>query len=161
VSTTKSAGLTLLELLLVTVIILALVTISTPLFKRTFEDLRLTSCTKDMAEIMRFCQERAVFERTPYRISIDIANKGYKIYLYSDDDEEFRSIKGRWGKRFRVPDSIEIETEQESIDFSPDGTLTSTLIYLTNREEKIHTISTEGRSSFIKVYDYEFDPEQE
>jgi len=154
------AGFTLIELLLVAVIILALVTISTPQFKRTFEDLRLTSCAKDISVIVRFCQERSVFERSPYKILIDIDNKTYRIYTYNQDKDSFEPIEGRWGKRFRISDSIDIETEEEELDFSPDGTITPTLIYLTNKEDKTHTILVEGSTGLIKVYDHKFDPEK-
>ncbi|NQT95822.1 MAG: prepilin-type N-terminal cleavage/methylation domain-containing protein [Candidatus Omnitrophica bacterium] len=156
----NSSGFTLLELLLVAVIILALVTISTPLFKRTYEDLRLTSSAKDISVIMQFCRERAIFERIPYRFLLNIDKKNYKILRQEEDEDDFEAIQGRWGKTFKISEAIEIEADEEAIDFLPDGNITPALIYLTNRDEVTHTVSTESATGLIKVYDYKFEPEE-
>ena len=150
----KKYGFTLLELLLVTIIILALVSISTPLFRNTYEDLKLTSTARDMASIIRLCYEKAVFERQPYRLKIDTDNNSYRIFTESEEDGEFKPLRDRWGRTFRTGNSIVISTEQEDIDFSPGGYTSSSYIYLTNREGNVATISIEANTGSAKIYDY-------
>ncbi|MFH1867807.1 MAG: prepilin-type N-terminal cleavage/methylation domain-containing protein [Candidatus Omnitrophota bacterium] len=146
-------GFTLLELMLVSVIILAMVAISTPLFRRTYEDLKLTTTVKDISMLMQFCREKAVFERRPYRISLDINQKTYQA-LVEEDDEEFKPLKSRWGRLFRIPGGIDIETSLEKIDFSPSGKPTPAVVYLTNNKNVTHTIFIESNTGRIRVYDY-------
>lgn len=147
-------GFTLLELMLVAVIILALVTISIPLFKRTYEDLRLTSSAKEIAAIMQFCRERAVFERRTFVLNIDTDKMSYQIFTEDEDKKEPLPLKSRWGRIFRIPDGIDVEVDEERIDFLPDGSTTPALIYLTNKEGKAFTISIEQGTGLVSVYDY-------
>ena len=145
-------GFTLIELVLVTVIILAIVAISTPQFKRTYDDLKLTTSVKEMAAILRFLRERTVFERKNYTLVIDINNRSYRAFI-KDKDEELKTLKSKWGRNFKLSDNIDIETESEEIEFSPDGGATAALLYLTNKENSTQTIIIE-ETGHIRVYDY-------
>lgn len=150
----SGAGFTLLELMLVAVIMLVLVTISTPLFKRTYEDLRLTSSAKEIASVMRFCRERAIFERKTFILNIDTEKKTYQVFAEDEDNEEPLPLKSRWGRIFRIPDGIDVEVDVKEIDFFPDGSTTPVSIYLTNKEGKAFTILIERDTGFVRVYDY-------
>lgn len=155
----ERAGFTLLELMLVAVIILALVTVSTPLLKKTYEDLRFTSCAKEAAAVMRFCRERAIFERRIFRINIDSDNKTYQVLAEDEDKHKLAPLRSRWGRIFRLPDAINVEADEKEIDFFPDGTTTPTLVYLTNKEGEAFTISIEPETGFVRVYDYKKEEE--
>ena len=150
----NGAGFTLLELMLVAVIILALVTVSTPLFKKTYEDLRLTSCAKEAAAVMRFCRERAIFERRIFRINIDSDKKTYQALAEEEDKQELVPLKSRWGRIFRLPDAIDVKAGEKEIDFFPDGTTTPALVYFTNKKGEGLTVSIEPDTGFVRVHDY-------
>jgi len=149
----RLSGFTLIELMLVTVIILALVSLSTPLFKRTFEDIKLETSAREMASVINFLHERAVFERTPYRLEIDTENSSYQALKKGEEENRFEALKERWGRVFKVPSGIEIESETDTIDFLPNGIATSALINLTNRDEKTKTISLKANTGSVSVYD--------
>ena len=147
-------GFTLLELMLVSVIVLAMVAVSTPLFKRTYEDLKLTSSAKEMAALIHFCRERAVFERRHYLFSLDTDKKTYRALVEDEEREEFLPLKSRWGRIFKLADDIAIETDVERIEFSAGGRPTPAVIYLTNNKDVTHTILVEKNTGRIRVYDY-------
>lgn len=150
----ERAGFTLLELTLVAVIILALVTISAPLFKRTYEDLRLTSSVKEIACVMQFCRERAVFERRNFRLNVNPDKKTYQVLAEDEDKGKLLPLRSRWGRVFRIPDSIDVEADKDTVDFFPNGTTTPILLYLTNKEGQVFTILIEQDIGLVRVYDY-------
>ncbi len=140
--------------MLVAAIILALVVLSTPLFRRTYEDLRITTSAKNIAYIANFCRERAVFERIKYRLTIDIDNNLYQISVEDEGDNTFKPLKERWGRPFKIPDGIEVKADKATIDFLPDGDTNSVTVYLTNKENRTIAVSIEAGTGSIKVYDY-------
>jgi len=145
---------TLLELMLVAAIILALVLLSTPIFRRTYEDLQLTTSAKNIAYMANFCRERAVFERIDYRLNIDTDNNVYQISVRNEEDNTFKPLKEKWGRSFRIPNGIEVKTDKEAIDFSPEGDTNSFTIYLTNKENKTIVVSIKAGTGSIRIYDY-------
>ena len=140
--------------MLVAAIIFALVALSTPLFKRTYEDLRLTTSAKNIAYMALFCRERAVFERRDYRLIIDIDNNLYRISVKDEEDNTFKPLRERWGRPFSIPDGIEVKADKRIIDFPPDGDTDSVIIYFTNKENKTIAVSIKAGTGSIKVYDY-------
>lgn len=151
-----NSGFTLLELMLVAVIILCLVALSTPLFKRTYEELKLTSSAREINAILNFCREKTIFERRPHEFRIDADKGSYRIFTESENEKEkeLKPLSGRWGRTFTIPKGISLETEAEEISFSPGGSATPAVIYLSNSEGKNRTIEIEGPTGYIKVYDY-------
>lgn len=137
-----------------TAIILTLVALSTPFFKRTYEDLKLSSSAKRIAYTANFLRERAVFERRYYRLVIDTENNLYKIYAEDKDENTFKPLKERWGRSFKIPYEIKVKTDTTAADFSPDGNADFTSIYLTNREGKTLAVSLEPGTGSVKVNDY-------
>jgi Tfp pilus assembly protein FimT len=140
--------------MLVAIIISALVLISTPLFKRTYEDLKLTAQSKDLAGMLEFCRQKAIFERRAYRLTLNKDKRYYQVLAEDEEGLRFRPPESRWGKPIRFTDGIDIRAEKEEIDFSPDGNAASLKIYLTNRQNKGYTISIEPDTGDIGLYDY-------
>jgi prepilin-type N-terminal cleavage/methylation domain-containing protein len=147
-------GFTLLELMLVAIIVSALVLISSPLFKRTYEELRLTSLSKEIVQMFELCRERAIFERRPYKFKFGRDKRSYRILAEDEEDAKFKPLESRWGRAFKIPDGITVKTEKEEIIFLADGKATDLRIYLTNRENKTCTVSIESETGAIGLYDY-------
>jgi len=139
--------------MLVSIIILALVGVSTPLFRRTYHDLRLRSAAKEIASIVQLARERAVFERRQFRVVLDLDNKTYRLTA-EDERGDLLPIRSRWGRRFKLPDSIGLESQTDYIDFFPNGRATPLLLYLAGRDDDIYTVEVEKASGFVNVYDY-------
>ena len=145
---------TLIELMLVVLIILALVSISSPLFRRSFDDLKLSSTARELVSILRLSRERAVFERSYYRLYINSDDNFYKMYTSSDGKEDFITLKERWGRKFKISKNITVDTEIDYIDFFPDGKSSGGIIYLENSNNNFNTIIVEESIGSIQLYDY-------
>jgi len=148
----KRSGFTLIEVTLVSVIILILITLSMPLFRRTYEDLKITSCTKDISQIIHFSRQRAIFERRNYRFVIDSDNNSYQILVQDEESDKFIPLADRWGRVYNVAKDIEIRTDKKQIDFSPSGVSDSAIIYII-RENKTYSIILDGSTGSIKIND--------
>ena len=59
----KHRGFTLIELTLVTAIILALIGLSIPLFKKTFTNLSAKDAVFNISKLVSYAQEKAVIDR--------------------------------------------------------------------------------------------------
>jgi len=143
---------TLIEVTLVSVIILILITLSMPLFRRTYEDLKITSCAKDISQIIHFSRERAIFERRNYRIIIDTESNTYQILVHDEEGDGFKPLADRWGRMFHIPKDIEISTDKKQIDFLPGGVSDSAVICII-RENRTYSIILDGSTGSIKVDD--------
>jgi prepilin-type N-terminal cleavage/methylation domain-containing protein len=146
-------GFTLLELIIVSVIILILITVSVPLYRRTYEGLKTTFYVKDITRMMNFCRERAVFERRHYRFVIDQEDNTYRILAEDEESGRFKPSEDRWGRVFKVPEDISIISAQQEINFMPSGVSDSAVIHITSKENKTHSISLDGSTGSIKYYD--------
>ena len=144
---------TLIELILVCALMLVLVTVSTPGFKKTYDDLKFISAAKDLASIVHYCRQKAIMEREEVRLLINPQEGYYRVFAESDSGV-FEPIRGSWGRRFKVPRAVTIESIPETIDFMPNGNATQAEIYITNRKGITKTISIQERTGVAKIYDY-------
>jgi prepilin-type N-terminal cleavage/methylation domain-containing protein len=149
----KQMGFTLIEVTLVSVIILILITLSMPIFRMTYEDLRISSSAKDIAQMITFARERAVFERINYRFVVDDTANTYQVLAQYEERGEFEPLKDRWGRVSVVPDGIDIQADIKSIDFSPSGISSHAVIYLTSGKGKTYSITLDGKKGIAKVDD--------
>jgi Tfp pilus assembly protein FimT len=142
---------TLIEVTLVAVIILILITLSMPIFRRTYEDLRISSSAKDISQMINFARERAVFERINYRFIIDGTANTYQVLAQYEERGEFTPLKDRWGRVNKVPEDIDIKANIKSIDFSPSGVSGGAVIYITSNKGKAYSITLDGKKGTVKV----------
>jgi Tfp pilus assembly protein FimT len=147
----KRTGFTLLEVTLVSVITLILITLSMPIFRRTYEDLEISSSAKNIAQMINFARQRAVFERINYRFIIDDTDNTYKVLAQYEERGEFKPLQDRWGRINSVPQNIDIKAEIKSIDFSPSGISGHSIIYLTNSRGKTYSITLDGKRGTVKI----------
>jgi len=127
----KGAGFTLIELILTAIIVLVIVGLSVPVFKRTFSDLRVNLQVKDMASLMNLAREKAIMTRIPHIIKIDADKRTYRMFTYPQRAEtghvmilreaKVIPIADKWGRRFSISRNIKVEASNEAIKFFPDG----------------------------------------
>ena len=119
----RQAGFTLIELMLVTFLLLALIGLSIPLFKRTFSGLSVKNESFNISKLVNYAQEMSVLGRKAYKITF-YPEKG-KYQLYEVDaavkPPAYKKIPGRFGKLFSLPQGVSLKADKKDIFFYPDG----------------------------------------
>ena len=139
--------------MLVAVIILVLVALSTPLFRKTYEDLSFTAYAKGIFHTLYYCRERSILERKTYAIIIDNEKNTYNIFVENRDSGEFEISSDSRRSVFKIPEGIEIETDRENIFFRPDGYMDSAIITITDKNNRIQRILLDGKTGSVTVND--------
>ena len=151
-----SAGFTLVELLLVVVIIGVLTSVSIPRFKKTYSSLRLNNTASDIVYFMRYARSRSVIERKQHKLQFDSLKTRYWLQRESEDAEsgKFERVPNKFGRVATVPDGILVECDADSIMFYPDGSIDNLALYITNENNNVYTILTNGRTGYVQMFDY-------
>lgn len=123
-------GFTLIELILVATIIIVIAGLSTPLFRRTFSDLRVNLQTKDIASLMNLAREKAIMTRVPHIIKIDAEGKTYRMFTMDSNENKPAPIMGRWGRQFYISNTLKVNSSTDAVKFFPDGSSNGALILL-------------------------------
>lgn len=156
----EKAGFTFIELVLVTIIILVLVGLSTPLFRKPFRGIQLKNTCQDLVQLMRYAQARAVAERRFCRVNFNFDSNKFWLTIQSDSDPlEFKPLKERWGKTLRAPEGIFIDGELEGkiddetsfITFYPDGSSDKAKIKISDNKGRTFSITTQRNIGYVKV----------
>lgn len=146
-------GFTLIELLVVVFIISITLGLSTPLFHRTFYGIQLSLCAEDMVSFMRHIRERAVVENTLMRLTLDEKEKKYWLSKKDTESGEFILVKGKYGS-YVFADDVEIKSQDNIIDFYPDGSVSSAEIIMSGPNKKKLVISVkQNQSNGINIID--------
>lgn len=138
------SGFTLLELLIVVFLIAVTLGLSLPLFRKTFTDMKLTSAVSDIVSLMRYGQERAIVEAAVFRLNVDEVHGEYWLTKAKKEEAKtiavFEAVPGRFGKRYRVPEELTLSSEENTVDFYPDGEMSQGKITLENTNKKSSAI---------------------
>jgi len=102
---------------------------------------------------MRYAQASAIAERANYRLNFDTQYQKYWLTKKSEKDS-FARIQGKLGRVFDLNKSISIEAKATVINFYPDGKIDKASMYLSNKNEKFYTITTEAQAGYVQEYDY-------
>jgi len=140
-------GFTFIELLIVSAIILVLLSFSTPLFRRSFSDLELKDTASNITKFIIFAQEKAIIDRSIYKISFDFDKKTYQLFRATGEGQNITyttSAKDRFGNVIRLPKDIDYEGRAKEIFFYPDGHSDMVELRLANTNKKVLIISTTG-----------------
>jgi len=136
----KRSGFTLIELTLVTVIILTLVGLSVPLFRKTFADLTAKDTTFNISKLISYAQERAVVDRKNFKITFNFTS-GYYQLLESQTSEGkilYKQIRGRFGKAFNLPQGLSFkDKDSENAQARKEEYKKETVFYPDGRSDPI------------------------
>ncbi len=161
----KRSGFTLIELTLVTVIILALVGLSAPLFRKTFSDLTAKDTTFNISKLISYAQERAVIDRKNFKIIFNFTSGYYQLSESQASDGRilYKQIKGRFGKAFHLPQGLSFkdkdsenararkEEYKKEIVFYPDGRSDPLVIDMLNKEMVGYRITSKGFGTLVGI----------
>jgi len=152
----RNKAFTFVELLLVVVILGVSIGLSTPLFRKTYQNFQLADAASNFSSLMRFAQVSSIVERVKFRIDFNLDKTKYWLTTESDPatPDVFSRIQGKFGRTTVVPEQIKIELTGDNVTFYPDGTVDEVVIYFSNRNNKFYTIITEGQTGYVKLLDY-------
>lgn len=156
------SGFTLIELVLVCVIILILVSLSTPLFRKPFAGVRVRNTCRQLTHLMRYVQAKAIAERRLCRINFNFEQGSFWPVVEKDESPgEFERIEGKWGRTFDLPQGVSISGKILSeagkagetlvIRFYPDGSSDKAEIKIFGSAEDVFTITTQRNIGYVNV----------
>lgn len=148
------AGFTFVELLIVVILLSVISALSIPNFRNTYYNFLLSDTSHNLTYLMRYAQASAIAERKNYRLNFDSEYSKYWLTKSADEEGDFVRISGKLGKAFDLNDSISVKAENANVNFYPDGKIDKTSIYLSNRNDKFYTITTQVQSGYVQEYDY-------
>lgn len=119
----RRQGFTLIELTLVTLLILILAGLSTPLFKKTLSDFSARNTSFSICKLINYAQEMAVLERVNYKIAFDFKKGRYQLLELSSTAKPpvYNKVTGRFGKLFKMPQGLSLSGSKPGVIFYPDG----------------------------------------
>jgi len=147
-------GFTFIELLVVVILLGVVSALAVPNFRNTYYNFLFSEASHNLTYLMRYAQAGAVAERTNHRLNFDPEYRKYWLTKESQQEGDFVSLKGRFGKVFDIDQSITLESNGAIINFYPDGRIEKAKIYLTNKDNKFYTISTEDQAGYVQEFDY-------
>ena len=146
----RAAGYALIELILVAVIIAILVSVSTPLFRRTFSDLEIRNASFNLARLISFAQQRSIADGVPYKLMLDKKKSHYRFLKLSEDrNQGYVALEGRYGRYFLLPPNIILRTDKREVIFYPDGHSDKAAITLSGRDKDIK-ITIKGNLGYVE-----------
>ena len=168
----RSLAFTLIELMLVTIIILALVSLSIPLFKRTFSDLSAKDTAFNISKLLAYAQERSVIDRKNYRATFDFNRRQYQLLESSPsaDGIAYKTSRSRFGKAFTLPQGLFFHdpatdvTQKASEEYKkqviiyPDGHCDELSIDLIDKQGYGYNISLKGLGSLARIKEVTREP---
>lgn len=152
----STRGFTLLEVLIVLAITAVLAGSATPLFRRSFNHLKLEVFSYDLARLLEYAGGRAVATSTLMRVHFDADGRRY--WLLQRDAaalaSEFHRVAGRFGETHTVPETVFLEPGAADVTFYPDGRADPFQAYIFDRQRHGYRVTTHwtGRVRLAKTH---------
>lgn len=159
----KSAGFTLIELIVVVFLLGAFFSVAMPRLFKT-GDMNLRSASRGLVTTIRYLYSKSIFEKRIYKLSFDIDTGEYWAEVL--EGNQFRSEEDSGYGRRKLPSGVsfsDIQTERTQgkvgsgrdafILFLPTGIVDSAVIHLRTGEDNFFTLSTNPYTGATKVFD--------
>ena len=147
---------TLFELVLVLVMISILMAVAAPSLRNSFAGWRARDATEDLFTLTRLARERAIADRTVYRLNID--TRGGTYWIQVQDGERFVATGTDFGQIARFPDGMRVELSRADgvvagswIDFHPNGRTDPATIRLTNSLNELTVIHCPSPAETFRI----------
>lgn len=148
----RRAGFTLIELILVTFLLLTIIGLSIPLFKRTFSDLSAKDASFNISKLINYAQEMAVLERNNFKITFDFQKGKYQLSELdlSQKPPLYIKVRSRFGKLFGVPQGIRLTGGRKEAVFYPDGHCDEIIVNVLAKDEG-YSVIVKGFGNVVDV----------
>ncbi|MFA5143366.1 MAG: prepilin-type N-terminal cleavage/methylation domain-containing protein [Candidatus Omnitrophota bacterium] len=162
----RHKGFTLIELTLVVTIIVALIGLSIPLFRQTFNNLTAKDAVFNISKLVSYARERAVIDKKNYKAVFDFNHRTYQLMEfsgYSGDKASYKKARGQFGRMFALPKSLffydpktgisekKEEVFKKEIIFYPDGRCNELLIDIVDSRGSGYSITLKGFGGFPQI----------
>jgi len=149
----NNAAFTLIELVLVTAIILIIIGLSIPLFKRTFSDLTIKDLAFNIFKLTYYAREKAIFQKENFKISFDFPNGKYRLLEMDNSIEPpvYKKSAGKYGSGFALPKGMFFKGPRNEIIFYPDGRCDDADIDILDEKGAGYTVLIRGFGSRVEV----------
>jgi len=171
------AGFTLIELTLVVLLLAILTAVGAPKFRQLYEYSEMQKVTSDVAGALRYAQQRALMERVPIHLVIDVEKQAFWVPIEQKPEQrhyasrhhrrkpsrqtsrrrgrvrEVKEIRSALPEGFifefvyKVADDQEIRRREGEIVMYPDGSADETFITILRLANK----KDDERRIFIKI----------
>ena len=163
--TRSRAGFTLIELTLVAVIILALVGLSVPLFRKTFSDLSAKDAAFTISKLISYAQEKSVIDRENYKMTFNFTANQYQLFESKQAADKFiyTKVNNRFGRVFTLPQGLSFkdplgeqahqkdEEYKKDIVFYLDGHCDSLVIEILDKSGFGYKVTSKGFGSLVEI----------
>lgn len=136
-------GFTLIELVLVVFVLLTLTALTVPAFQHTFQSVSEQTAAHRLAELLGYARERAVMDRTSYRVQWDETQGTYWLSADKGVAGAPERLQERWGRTERLPQGVRFEAESSDAAFFPDGTATEASVRLVRDTKVLYEIQVQ------------------
>jgi prepilin-type N-terminal cleavage/methylation domain-containing protein len=157
-------GFTLLELMFVSVIMLALVGMTVPRLNRAFPYYALKSSSKNLTALMRYAQNLAVVEQNCYRVNVDLEKNSYwltrKSSLSGGSQENYDTVGTSLGKVHFLPQTLSFHSfklkdsrlsGQKYLSCYPDGYIDEATVVIVNKFGDNLSVISGGRIGRVTI----------
>ena len=123
----RSAGFTLLELIVTLAIVALVVGLSVPTIARSTEAVRVRAEVAGFSAILRHARERAIVTRRPQAVVVDVASHRVRVMAGGPDGElrETRPLAERLHVQAVPPPALTVQFEPQGSSSGGDFRLTS------------------------------------
>ena len=145
----RVTGFTFIELILVLLIVGTLVALASPRLDKAWRGHRVDNFAYSMGRLLATLGDRAVADTRVYRLGLSGDKMAYwteRARVKSEEQRRliFKPIKGRYGRKRRVPDGVRLELDGEVPTFFPSGMQSYFTLSILEGGEPIYTITSKG-----------------
>ena len=146
------AGFTLIELTLVAFLLLTLVGLSVPLFKKTLSGLSAQDTSFNISKLVNYAQEIAVLERKNLKLTFNFQSGKYQLFevVPSVKPTPPKKISGRFGRSFSLPQGLKLSGEKKDVLFYQDGHCDAFMVNVLAKEGG-YSIRSKGFGNMVEV----------
>jgi|CXWL01.1.fsa_nt_gi prepilin-type N-terminal cleavage/methylation domain-containing protein len=150
------AAFTLIETILVIALISVMTALAVPNFNKVYRSISLQRTVNHLVDVMCYAQSQAIIKGQPYRLNFDPAFINYWVTqgVVSENaqfsDSAYRTISGKWGNVFVLPQRAKLSTDLPFIQFEPNGRI-GQAEFLVCFEKDCLVVSTKMQSGSIDV----------
>jgi prepilin-type N-terminal cleavage/methylation domain-containing protein len=141
---------TFIELLIVIALVGIVTAISAPQFRSTFDRLRLEGFAKEIYYLAEYLQESAISQNKNFCLDIDARFGKFQAQREGDEEGEFKTFSGRFGRVYAAPEGIMVAVEPadtERFYFYPDASTASVSIKFSDDSGRGISLKINGGNS--------------
>lgn len=141
----RSAGFTLIELMLVILLLSVLTGLSVPLLRRATSDFALEDTSFTIEKLIHYAQEMSVLDGVIYQLNLDPPKSVFWL------TRSGVAIKNKTGRKFRLPRDLKLESRRYSVSFYPDGRADDAEIRILAKDETGRRVRVKGLLNEVEV----------